>query len=204
LIYPDLVLPAAEINNFPGIRKDKTEDLARAKQLLTEAGYPNGIDIGVFMSSATLPNPDVHTFLVADLAKNGIRATSVVQPFAAIGPRRAAGDYSAYNAEGLMIVTHPSSLFTDLYGAGTAIDWAKYTDPKIEEMKTKMLATTDPAVQKTIIQEFQRYIYTTRTHAIVPLSWRRWPDIQMSYVRDYVPGIGGHANQEWDFPWFDR
>jgi peptide/nickel transport system substrate-binding protein len=43
-------MPEAEIKKIPGYREDKTEDLAAAKKLLAEAGFPDGIKGGDFIA----------------------------------------------------------------------------------------------------------------------------------------------------------
>jgi len=56
--------------------KHCTFDLARAKQLLTEAGYPNGFESVLHISTATFPTTrQLAQILQADLAKIGVRLT---------------------------------------------------------------------------------------------------------------------------------
>ena len=55
-------------------------DLAKAKQLLTEAGYPNGLDIAVPMTVSNNWTKDVAQVLVQQWAEAGIRAKVEVLP----------------------------------------------------------------------------------------------------------------------------
>jgi ABC-type transport system substrate-binding protein len=61
-------LPGADPQRQPYRR-----DVQRARQLLTEAGYPNGIDIELW-SSQTAPSPRIAEALQANLRDAGIRA----------------------------------------------------------------------------------------------------------------------------------
>jgi peptide/nickel transport system substrate-binding protein len=58
----------------PGLKPYK-QDLAQAKKLLTEAGYPNGLDVGFLRGQAWVEPGVVQTSdtIVSDLAKAGIR-----------------------------------------------------------------------------------------------------------------------------------
>ncbi|MDO8501280.1 MAG: ABC transporter substrate-binding protein [Gemmatimonadaceae bacterium] len=57
-------------------RKGYTRDVAKAKQLLAEAGFPNGIDIELW-SSQTPPFPRIAQAVQANLKETGVRVTLV-------------------------------------------------------------------------------------------------------------------------------
>jgi peptide/nickel transport system substrate-binding protein/oligopeptide transport system substrate-binding protein len=57
-------------------RKGYTRDLAKAKQLLTEAGFPNGFDVELW-SSQTPPFPRIGQTVQANLKDAGVRVTLV-------------------------------------------------------------------------------------------------------------------------------
>lgn len=57
-------------------RKGYTRDVAKAKQLLAEAGFPNGIDIELW-SSQTPPFPRIAQAVQANLKEAGVRVTLV-------------------------------------------------------------------------------------------------------------------------------
>jgi peptide/nickel transport system substrate-binding protein len=202
--YPDLALPASQVNQYPGIRQPKDQDIARAKELLKEAGFPTGVDIGACRTSTTGTNPDANAVTVADLAKSGIKCTPAVEPFAAMGPKISARNYGTYNQAGGGRVYHPIDLFVGIYAKIATDVSLDYEDPVVEDLYLQMQRTLDPAEEKRIVIALQRHIYETRTHPMVPINWRRYPDITRSYVRDHVLGVMPFENQLWDFTWFDK
>jgi peptide/nickel transport system substrate-binding protein len=61
---------------FDASVKPYKQDLAQAKKLLADAGFPNGIDVGILTTGPTVEPGLIQTTetIVADLAKAGIRA----------------------------------------------------------------------------------------------------------------------------------
>src|SRR5262249_53233270 len=70
-------------------------DLARAKQLLADAGYPNGFKITINFTTDRLPGDRaVGTAIAQMLARIGLDVTPNGQPAAVLFPARTRGEYS--------------------------------------------------------------------------------------------------------------
>lgn len=67
-------------------------DLEKAKELLAEAGYPDGVDVGEFIAAAGR-NESYAIAIQAQLEAVGIRSTLVVQDYSVAGDRLVAQEY---------------------------------------------------------------------------------------------------------------
>lgn len=83
------VIPPS-LDGVDAARKPYAYDVARAKQLLAEAGHPNGIDVELW-SSQSPPFPRVAETLQAYLREAGIRVTLVQREAAAVREASRAG-----------------------------------------------------------------------------------------------------------------
>ena len=92
--------PASQLvtDNIYGYNKSLAvpkPDLARAKQLLAEAGYPNGFKVTLSYTNDRLPgDKEVGAALAQTLARAGIEVAANAQPTALFFPARQRGEYS--------------------------------------------------------------------------------------------------------------
>ena len=65
-------LPEAEWQKLPGFRQPKDQDLAEARRLMTEAGYPNGVKATVLYPSSKSATPKIVEPLAGQLKATGV------------------------------------------------------------------------------------------------------------------------------------
>ncbi len=65
-------IPEAEWRQLPGFRQPKEQDLAEARRLMTEAGYPNGVKVTVLYPSSKSATPKIVEPLAGQLKSTGV------------------------------------------------------------------------------------------------------------------------------------
>jgi ABC-type transport system substrate-binding protein len=116
-------------------------DVAHAKKLLAEAGYPNGFDTTVWVrptGSMLNPNPSAGADLLqADLARIGIRARIQVLDWGELIRRGKAGEHEMLFMGWSGDNGDPDNFLTPQFGcaavhAGT--NFARYCDPRLDKL----------------------------------------------------------------------
>jgi dipeptide transport system substrate-binding protein len=141
--------------------KHCTFDLARAKQLLAEAGYPNGFESILHISTATYPNTRaLAQILQADLAKIGVRLTiRDVEP----------AEYREVTwgtKNKFAIVLHeygrgnrdPDTLFKAAGAWYTKDGMHTYTSPEYIQLVDEAGSTLDPAKRRQVYDQIARFL----------------------------------------------
>lgn len=133
------------------------QDVAKAKQLLTEAGYPNGFKTSIW----TNDNPirvQIAQVLQAQLHQIGVEASIEVVEWGAFLDGTSRGDHDMY-IMGWVAVTGDAdyglyALFhSSTHGGGGNRFF--YTNPRVDELLLQARTTVDPEVRKTIYAEIQ-------------------------------------------------
>jgi peptide/nickel transport system substrate-binding protein len=135
------------------------QDINKAKQLLTQAGYPNGVTIRL----STAQNPEATTELVNELKKAGITATvdnhndfdEFIDYFTSGQAEMFTVDYTSETLDGL-----------DVYNS--TLQSTNYNNPKLNDVLNQAKTTVDPAKRLKLLQQAATII--DQDVAVVPLN----------------------------------
>ena len=141
-------------------------DLAKAKQLITEAGFPNGFK-KEFLFPPNFPNPEVAQHIQANAAKIGIELNLQAMAGAQLFPKmRQRGfemamlNWNVVPADGHAFVSrlamNPDNS-PSLPPSNMASWWSAYFDPKVNELGEKALFERDEAKRIALYHEIQRH-----------------------------------------------
>jgi peptide/nickel transport system substrate-binding protein len=148
-----------------------TEELARkprpvnrdlARQLLTEAGYPQGFEVTMDCSNNRYINDDQICQNVASmLAQVGIRVQLNIQPFAQFLPKVQRNDTSMYLLGWGVptfdaLYSFQSLVHTRTTGSNGLWNHARISNPQMDALIQQMMSELDPAKRVGIIQQALR------------------------------------------------
>ncbi|WP_170775758.1 ABC transporter substrate-binding protein [Ruegeria lacuscaerulensis] len=116
-------------------------DVEKAKALLAEAGFPDGIDLEVQVPNTTVPL-QLMQVVQAMAAEAGIRIEITSKEFATLLADQSAGDYQASQI-GWSGRVDPDGNIHQFMTTGGGINDSHYSDPKVDEMLNNARASTD-------------------------------------------------------------
>ncbi|MBI2906523.1 MAG: ABC transporter substrate-binding protein [Chloroflexi bacterium] len=194
-------LPKEETMKMPGFRKPKDEDIAEAKRLLAEAGYPKGFSSNVLVRAAYPLYENGATFLKDQLAKIDIDLKLEVLEYSIWVDRR-----SKLTFDTMLVV--PFLPYPDPDGAGRVISrklggiFSTLDDEETLQLFFKQSQTGDPQERKKIVWQLQQRIAETVPH--VMLGWNNsfiafWPE-----VKGYTATGGTYLHNKLEEIWLSK
>ena len=148
-----------------GERKADYTNVEEAKQLLAEAGYPNGFDIDLIVTDLDMEGillTDLAQKIKDDLAQVGINANLVTQPWAA-----GYGDAYRDGTLGFTVMywgtdyNDPNVQLEFLPGAvvGLRAGWTAEMNPELAAMYDETMAATDNDARIAVLEKIQDAMY---------------------------------------------
>jgi peptide/nickel transport system substrate-binding protein len=154
---PSSMIPLGLIGGDKTLARKR--DVAKAKQLLTEAGYPNGVSLKLSYWTAPLlgVNPEpVAAKLQADLAEAGIKVT--------LDPGERSVQLAAYRAGKIQLMLaswspdylDPDPFVDAFYGAGPVPKRVHYSNPKVTDLIATAKKEQDPKKREALYMEINK------------------------------------------------
>jgi ABC-type transport system substrate-binding protein len=182
-----------------------SHDPQKAKALLAEAGYANGLELEL-LTYHGLPIYTVTAQIVqANLKEVGIDVKIQLSEWAALVEKKNKGDYD-FLIYGVTIKSPDPDAYSYYFGAESTY-WAQpigFSDAKIEELLGQGRTTTDTATRKEIYHQLEKRILELSPWVFV--NWRAKAQAYKDDVQGYVH-LGGALSES--FPglktvWIDQ
>lgn len=153
------LVPAPMFGHVPALTPEKY-DLAGAKKLLAEAGYPNGFNLTLHAPNNRYVNDDQIAQTVAQmLTRAGITTKIVTMPMGVYLGHASKLEYSmtllgwgASTGESSSALRPLLATFTPEKGLG-GFNWGRYSNPTMDGVLAKAMATIDDKQRKALLQE---------------------------------------------------
>jgi oligopeptide transport system substrate-binding protein len=152
---------------MPGYQEGKVMygyDPAKAKQLLAEAGYPDGFKTMLYTDNVD-PNPKLWTSVQADLAAVGVQAELKTMSNNSFYTQQGTPNTLTAGSFGWwMDFPDPSDWIAPLFSKSSAVEGGMnssfWWSPQLEKMFTEAQKMTDPAARIQKFSDMQDYIAT--------------------------------------------
>lgn len=190
-----------EVAKLPGYRQPKDADLAEAKKLLAEAGYPQGFKTALLCASGG-PFEALAVVSKAELAKIGIDVEVVVLERATMDERLQRANFDMFFQGWAISTADPDETLFTYYATGGSRNRGDFSDKEIDDLITKQAQTIDGKARKSILQEIEGKLNNAVPAAIwfvPPYFMGAWKD-----VKDAAPGPGTHPWGKLDHVWLSK
>ncbi|MEK7682290.1 MAG: ABC transporter substrate-binding protein [Chloroflexota bacterium] len=157
-LFPQVAIPTQQLLTMPGYRNPKDQDIAEAKRLLTEAGYPNGLAIkGEGTERVGILNLLPLEAAVSQLAKINVKMQIDVMddtPFRKMEEDRT----FLIRARGHAVSIEPDDILYTLYHTKGARNYGSFSDPEVDKLIEAQRRTLDATKRKEILLQAQQRI----------------------------------------------
>ena len=193
------------VAQLPGFREldgeKHPDDLAEAKRLLTEAGFPDGFATS-FITFQLVEFPDVGLIVQDQLKKFlNIDIDLTVGELVPIYVRILTGDFEFGQLGYPYLITDPHDIISGGFMEGGRGNLANWSDPRVNDLFDLQKAELDPATRKGYIDQVTEIVLEE-----VPHMWMYW-GVRGYYVddriRNFNPPVGEAFYLRWEHTWCD-
>ena len=156
--YPLSGLLSPQVFGYEPSAKAFSYDPEKAKQLLAEAGFPNGFEIDYYSPTGRYPKDrEVAQVIVEQLSKVGIKANLKTPEWSIFNTDYKNGKYPIY-LTGRGSLTDADTLFQQYFRTGMTRRTLGYSNPKLDEILEAQQLTFDVKKREKLLWEAHKII----------------------------------------------
>ncbi len=162
-----------EVSRLPGYGNDESER-SRARELLANAGYPNGLRVQMHSRSDPF-STSLAEFAVAQLSQVGIDAELIPLERTAYAEFVSNGQHTLISHSHSFSLDDPDAILPAHYACGGAENFPGLCDEEIDRLIELQSRETDPRTRKQLVDEIQRLVWAADAKVWFNWSVRRTP-----------------------------
>jgi peptide/nickel transport system substrate-binding protein len=192
----------AELERFPGFGRDVEKNRTEARKLLAEAGYPNGFKVVLKNRNIKLPYQDFAVYVIQEWRKIGVEAEHrPLETAAWYADGRDQGNFEAMVFPTGAFVDDPDQLLAP-YISGSPQNWARFSDPRIDDLYSRQARTLDPAERRKLVIELQKIVLENAYH--LPGLWWSRNVVHWTKVKNWIAPPSHFTNQKLQDVWLSE
>ena len=203
LMHPDskFALPQEELQKYPGFGKDHKANIAEAKRLLAEAGYPNGFKTQLSNRAIKLPYIDFGVYLTTAWKKIGVEAEHHLE--------ESSTWLSSIRNNQFVVRVDPSGGASKdpdyqlrTYITGGDGNYGLISDPVVDDLYQKQQVELDEEKRIALVQDMQRRILGEMLW--MPGLWWTRIETRSALIKNYEPMHTHHMNRRMEDVWLAK
>ena len=198
-------IPQDELSKMPGFRQPKDADIAEAKRLLAEAGYPDGFR-ATMMVRAGREYENMGVFMADQLAKIGIKLDLDVKETAVRTTMLNQGTFGVHPHPSSSLAypdpTNMTRYWTRPLGDDWGQNWQRSNDEKLWGLVDKQARAVDPAERRKMIRELDLAMIETGARPVI--EWGMNLMGQSPEVKNTKPPLGWWAYWKFQNVWLAK
>jgi peptide/nickel transport system substrate-binding protein len=193
-----------QLKSLEGFWPDVKKSRALARQLLKEAGVPEGYKFTMLNRNTDQPYKVVGTWLIDQFRQIGLNVDQEVVPTAQLYQRLRmpeGGDWEAamhFNCQSLVNPTVDIAAYTSSSGQ----NYADFHDPVVDDLFGKQMREPDPAKQKVMMWKIQQAV--TAQAATIPTLWWQRTVVYSSKMKFWQVTPSHYLNMQMESVWLDE
>jgi len=203
IMHPDskFALPPEELQQMPGFGKDHEANIAEAKRLLAEAGYPNGFKTVLSNRAVKLPYIDLGVYLISSWKKIGVEAENQLKESAAWSKDNRAHNF-VLNVDPMGNPSRdPDAMLQTFITNGFGND-GLISDPEVDALFEKQKVELDEQKRIELVREAQRKILSKMLW--MPGLWWKRIETRSALIKNYEPMHYHHMNRRMEDVWLAK
>ncbi|MEK7777345.1 MAG: ABC transporter substrate-binding protein, partial [Chloroflexota bacterium] len=200
-------------NNYAGARKEeevwniipgwgtgakKAAELEQAKQLMKEAGYPDGFSTQVYCFNALYYELNTAEFVTTVLQRLGIKSElKCYESTATFFPPMSNLEYQVAGYIYGYGVPEPDIMLGSYFITGGNRNWSGVSDPRIDALYQQEKAELDPQKRIRLVRQAEDILLELAPWA--PGTMYYGGTLVWNHVKGWDYGLGGYHHHRWDY-----
>ena len=199
---PGLVEDPGALQDVPGYRVPKDQDIAEAKALLAEAGHPDGFSAGANIGNQSLTVTQWEVISEQLRRDLGIDLTLNPVDTATYQVHMREGTYPVSQSPFSILISDPSDVLNQLYAKDINRNPTNWSDPRLDEIIAAQAREIDTEKRQALFVEAVEILRKGEGHA-VPFLWRETGGLMDYRLQNFHIPTTPQIINKWDHIWWD-